>query len=129
LTARKTVPFSALHNLPLVLFCRPNSWRNQLDGISAERNVSLNVVLEADSLSLQTRFASEGGIYALLGPYAIDAASKDCRLQSSKLVDPVITRHIALAMSRHGTLSLACRTVMQVLREIAKSGAAGLRRT
>jgi LysR family nitrogen assimilation transcriptional regulator len=129
LTARKTVPFSALHNLPLVLFCRPNSWRNQLDEISVERKVSLNVVLEADSLSLQTRFASEGGIYALLGPYAIDAASKDCRLQSSKLVDPVITRHIALAMSRHGTLSLACRTVMQILREIAKSGAAGLRRT
>src|SRR6266436_8694459 len=41
------------------------------------------------------------------------------RLQSSKLVDPVVTRHIALAMSRHGRLTLACRTVMQVVREIA----------
>ena len=129
LTSRKTVPFSALHNLPLVHFCRPSSWRNHLEQISAERNVALNVVLEADSLSLQTQMASEGGIYALLGPYAIAAASKDCRLQSSKLVDPVVTRHIALAMSRHGNVSLACRTVMQVLREIAKSGAAGLGRT
>lgn len=128
LTARKTVPFSALHNLPLVLFCRPSSWRNYLEQISAERNVSLNVALEADSLSLQTHIASEGGIYALLGPYAIAAASKDCRLQASKLVDPVVTRHIALAMSRYGNLTLACRTVMQVVREIAKSGAAGLRR-
>jgi LysR family nitrogen assimilation transcriptional regulator len=72
---------------------------------------------------------SEGGIYALLGPYAIDAALKERRLQSSKLVDPVVTRHIALAMSRHGTMTLACRTVMQVAREIAKSGAAGLRRS
>jgi LysR family transcriptional regulator, nitrogen assimilation regulatory protein len=129
LTARKTVPFTALNNLPLVLFCRPSSWRDRLEQIGAERDVWLNVVLEADSLSLQTRIASEGGIYALLGPYAVAAASKDCRLQSSKLVDPVVTRHIALAMSRHGKLSLACRTVMQVLREIAKSGAAGLRRT
>jgi LysR family transcriptional regulator, nitrogen assimilation regulatory protein len=128
LIARKTVPFSTLHNLPLVLFCRPSSWRNHLEQISAEHKVSLNVALEADSLSLQTRIASEGGLYALLGPYAITAASKDCRLQSSKLVDPVVTRHIALAMSRHGNLSLACRTVMQLLREIAKSGAAGLRR-
>ncbi|MGA7022930.1 MAG: LysR family transcriptional regulator, partial [Pseudolabrys sp.] len=58
LTSRPTVPFSALHNLPLVLFCRPNSWRNQLEQISAERAVSLNVALEADSLSLQTHIVS-----------------------------------------------------------------------
>jgi LysR family transcriptional regulator, nitrogen assimilation regulatory protein len=128
LTSRKTVPFSALHNLPLVLFCRPSSWRNHLEQISAAQSISLNVALEADSLSLQTHIVAEGGIYALLGPYAIAAASKDCRLQSSKLVDPVVTRHIALAMSRHGNLTLAGRTVMQVVREIAKSGAAGLRR-
>jgi hypothetical protein len=49
-------------------------------------------------------------------------------LQSSKLVDPIVTRHIALAMSRHGSLTLACRTVMELTREIAKSSAAGLRR-
>jgi LysR family nitrogen assimilation transcriptional regulator len=126
LTARPTVRFAALHNLPLVLFCRPNTWRNHLDHLSAERKISLNVALEADSLSLQTHLVSEGGVYALLGPYAIAAASKERRLQSSKLVDPVVTRHIALAMSRHGTLTLACRTVMQVTREIAKTGAAGL---
>jgi LysR family nitrogen assimilation transcriptional regulator len=128
LTSRPTVRFSVLHNLPLVLFCRPSSWRNHLEQIGAERRVSLNVALEADSLSLQTHIVSEGGIYALLGPYAIAAASKDCRLQSSKLVDPVVTRHIALAMSRHGNLTLACRTVMQEARDIAKSGVASLRR-
>ena len=104
LTSRPTVRFSALHNLPLVLFCRPSSWRNHLEQIGAERKVSLNVALEANSLSLQTHIVSEGGIYALLGPYAIAAAAKDCRLQSSKLVDPVVTRHIALAMSRHAKL-------------------------
>jgi DNA-binding transcriptional LysR family regulator len=128
LTSRKTVPFSVLDNLPLVLFCRPSSWRDHLEHISAERGITLNVTLEADSLSLQTHMASQGGIYALLGPYAIAAVSKDCRLQSSKLVDPVVTRHIAIAISRHGNSTLAFRTVMQVLREITKSGATGLRR-
>ena len=128
LTAQPTVRFSALHDLPLVLFCRPSSWRNHLEQLSAEHGVSLNVVMEADSLSLQTHIVSEGGIYALLGPYAIAAASKERRLQSSKVVAPVVTRHIALAMSRHGSLTLACRTVMQVIREVAKSGSAGLRR-
>jgi LysR family transcriptional regulator, nitrogen assimilation regulatory protein len=128
LTSRPTIPLSKLHHLPLVLFCRPNSWRNHLEQISAERGVAMNVVLEADSLSLQTHIASEGGAYALLGPYAIAAASKERRLQSSKLIDPVVTRHIALAMSRHGNLTLACHTVMQLAREIGKSAAAGLRR-
>jgi LysR family nitrogen assimilation transcriptional regulator len=128
LTSRPTVRFSALHNLPLVHFCRPSSWRDHLEQIGAKRGVSLNFALEADSLSLQTRIVSEGGIYALLGPYAVAAASKECRLKSSKLVDPVVNRHIALAMSRHGSTTLACRTVMQITREIAKSGLAGLRR-
>jgi LysR family nitrogen assimilation transcriptional regulator len=128
LTARPTVPFSVLHNLPLVLFCRPSGWRNHLEQLCLEHDVSLNVALEADSLSVQTHIVAQGGIYALLGPYAIAAASKDCRLQSAKLVRPVVNRHIALAMSRHGQLTLACRTVMQVTREIAKSGEAGLRR-
>jgi DNA-binding transcriptional LysR family regulator len=127
-TARPTVPFSALHELPLVLFCRPSSWRNYLEQLCIRHDVSLNVTFEADSLSLQTHIVAAGGMYTLLGPYAIAAAAKECRLQSSKLVRPVVNRHIALAMSRHAELTLACRTVMQVTREIAKSDMVGLRR-
>jgi DNA-binding transcriptional LysR family regulator len=47
ITSQPTVPFSVLHNLPLVMFCRPNSWRDRLDHLSSERGVSLNVALEA----------------------------------------------------------------------------------
>jgi LysR family transcriptional regulator, nitrogen assimilation regulatory protein len=126
LTAHPTVQFSVLHNLPLVTFCRPSSWRNLLDHLSIEHGVSLNVALEADSISLQTHIVADGGMYALLGPYAIATASKFSRLQSSKLVHPTVNRHIALAMSRHAQLTPACRTVMQLIREIAQSGAAEL---
>lgn len=118
LTAQPTVPFSALHKLPLVLFCRPNSWRDRLDQIGSELGISLNVMLEADSLRLQTRLVADGGMYALLGPYAIADASLDCRLQSSRVVDPGVTRYIALAMSRQGELTLASRAVMQLTKEI-----------
>ena len=124
LTSQPTVPFSILHNLPLVTFCRPNSWRDQLDRLSAEQGVPLNIMVEADSLSLQTHIIADGGMYALLGPYAIAAASRYCNLQASKIVDPVLSRHIAIAMSPHGELTLACRTVMQVTKEIAQSGVA-----
>ena len=120
LTAQPTVPFSALHNLPLVTFCRPNSWRDRLDQLAMQEAVSLNVVLEADSLRLQTRLVADGGMYALMGPYAIADASGDCALQSSKVVDPVVPRYIALAMSRHGELTLACRAVTQLIKEIVQ---------
>jgi DNA-binding transcriptional LysR family regulator len=126
LTSRPSVPFAALHNLPLVHFCRPNSWRNHLEQLAAEHGIALNVVLEADSISMQTHVVADGGIYALLGPYAISSAMRNVRVQSSRIIKPSVSRHIALAMSRHGEMTLACRTVMQILKEIAKSGASGL---
>ena len=121
LTAQAVVPFSALHRLPLVLFCRPSSWRFYLEQLSAEQGIALNVALEADSLNFQTQIVADGGVYALLGPYAIASAKKSCRIQASKLVDPIVTRHIALAMSRHGEMTPACRAVKQLTREIAES--------
>lgn len=126
LTVNPTVTFSALHNLPLVTFCRPSSWRNRLEELSIEYGITLNVAMEADSISVQTHIVADGGIYALLAPYAIAASAQYCRLQSSKLVNPAIARYVALAMSRHGQLTPACRTVMQVIKGIAQSGAAEL---
>jgi LysR family transcriptional regulator, nitrogen assimilation regulatory protein len=124
LTSKPTVEFSAVHNLPLVLFCRPSSWRNRLEDIATEHGVALNVVLEADSLSLQTSIAAAGEIYALLGPNAVAAASRTFRLQASRLVAPTIHRHVALAMSPRVKSNLASQTVMRVITETMKAGGA-----
>jgi DNA-binding transcriptional LysR family regulator len=121
-TSRPTAPFSALGKLPLVLFCRPSTWRDRLDELAAERGISLHVAAEADSLSLQARMVTDGGMYALLGAYAIRTIAKECRLASSKLVNPVVSRHMAIAMSRHSDLTLACRAVMSEFQRIVKAG-------
>nr|WP_249180031.1 LysR family transcriptional regulator [Burkholderia dolosa] len=121
LTKRPTVAFSKLDGIPLVFFCRPNSWRDRLEQIAGEHHVSLNFAAEADSLTLQAHMVADGGIYALLGPYAIAHLEKECRLQASRVVEPSVPRFIALAMSPHGELTLACRTVMQLTKEIAQS--------
>jgi DNA-binding transcriptional LysR family regulator len=119
LTKNPAVEFSVLDNLPLVQFCRPSAWRNHIEQIALEQRVSLNVVLEADSLSMQTNIVARGGTYALLGPLAIAAASQMLPLQSSRLVAPAVNRYVALAMSPRGKTTLACRTVMQMIREVA----------
>lgn len=120
-TTAATTPFSVLNKLPLVLFCRPSSWRDRLDQLCISHGISLNVAFEADSLSLQTRIVADGGVYGLLGRYAIAAAPERASLQWSRIVDPDMSRYVALAMSRHGELTLACRTVMQLTQEIAKT--------
>ncbi|SEI85217.1 DNA-binding transcriptional regulator, LysR family [Azotobacter beijerinckii] len=122
LLSNATIPFSALHKLPLVSFCRPSSWRDRLDQLCISQGITLNIILEADSLGLQTHIVANGGVYGLLGPYAISAAPERAILQSSRIVNPDVLRHLALAMSRHGELTLACRTVMQLIQEIAKTG-------
>ena len=120
ITSKATVPFSVLHNLPLVLFCRPSSWRDQLDELSRKKGISLNIAMEADSLTLQMEIVANGGCYTLLGPYAIADSVKAGRIQASQIVDPEITRYIALATSKNAALTLAYRAVMQLVQTILK---------
>jgi LysR family transcriptional regulator, nitrogen assimilation regulatory protein len=71
LTSQPTVRFAKLDGLPLITFGRPSPWRDQLDNLAREKGISLDVRLEADSLAVQLAMVAQGGMYALLGGYAI----------------------------------------------------------
>jgi LysR family transcriptional regulator, nitrogen assimilation regulatory protein len=120
LTAKPQVRFAELDGLPLVTFRRPSRWRDQLDQLARERGITLNATLEADSLALQLAMAAQGSMYALLGGYAITQALQAGSIQASRVTDPSITRHIALALARTGEATLAMRTVMQQAQEVAQ---------
>lgn len=120
LTGQPSVTFAKLDQLPLVQFCRPNTWRDQLDELGRQHGININIVMEADSLTLQTEVVSRGGCYAVLGAYAIAEGLRSGRLQASRIVEPDMTRYIALALPRHAPLTLACRTVKQMIEEIVK---------
>ena len=120
LTSQATVHFEKLNGLPLITFCRPSPWRDQLDNLAREKGITLNVQLEADSLALQLAMVAQGGMYALLGGYAIGQALKDGEIQAAQVVEPRVLRHIALAMARTGEVTLAMRTVMQEAQSVAR---------
>jgi LysR family nitrogen assimilation transcriptional regulator len=120
ITSGPTVAFAQLDQLPLVQFCRPNSWRDQLDELGRLNGITINTAMEADSLTLQTEIVSGGGCYAVLGPYAIAEGLRAGRLQAARIVQPDMTRYIALALPRHAPLTLACRTVKQMIQDIVK---------
>ena len=118
LTGQPSVTFAKLDQLPLVQFCRPNTWRDQLDELGRQHGIGINIVLEAESLTLQTEIVSRGGCYAVLGPYAIAEGLRAGRLQAARIVEPDMTRYIAHAQPRRAAQTLACRTVKQMIEEI-----------
>jgi DNA-binding transcriptional LysR family regulator len=121
LTAAPTIAFKRLNKLPLVTFCRPSRWREQLDKLANERGFALQVQHEADSLAVQLALAEQGGLYALLGSYAILDALSQGRIQASRVVEPAVVRHASLALAKTGGLTLAMRTVMQEAQSLAKN--------
>lgn len=120
LTSLPTVRFAQLHELPLVTFCRPSGWRDLLEQVAREQAIRLNVVMEADSLALQTGVVQGGGAYALLGFYAIAEGLAQGRIQAARVESPQLPRHIAMALARTGQLTPAVRTVMDEARTLAR---------
>ncbi|EGJ12161.1 MULTISPECIES: LysR family transcriptional regulator [Rubrivivax] len=124
LTRQPTVPFSRLDGLPLVLPRRPSHWRSALDDAARGLGFQLRAVLEADSLTVQRELVARGSgrrLYSVLGPYSITNDLKIGRLQASRLVQPDLRRHLALALPRHGKLSPPCRVVAQTIQELVAS--------
>ena len=100
-----------------------------LDEASRRKGISLHVVLDADSIAIQKRVAAKGAAYTVLGPYAMMEDVHAGRLQASRIVDPNLKRFVTLAMPKQGSLTLACKVVMQLIQQTAKEleRAGGLR--
>ncbi len=119
LTSGNQVEFSQLNDLPLILFCRPSSWRDRLDRLAMRYQINLNVILEADSLTLQTHAVADSKCYALLGSYASEAAKRTLGISAARIVAPSIKRYLAVGMSPHGQLTLATKKIRELIQEIA----------
>lgn len=119
LTQANEVDFKEVSQLPLVTFCRPSNWRNFLDHMAYENGVELNIVFEADSISLQTHLVSESRMYTMLGPQALKKASQYTSIQAAKIINPALKRYISLSISKHGYLTPACKAVMEEIRNLA----------
>lgn len=120
LTANPTIEFSEINGIPLTLFCRPSSWRDRLDVLARRYEIELNVVLEADSLSLQTHAVATDKCYAMLGAYASESARNLLGLSVSRVIAPGIKRYLALSMSPHGQLTLAIKKVKELIKEVSE---------
>lgn len=114
------IAFAALPDFPLILPSRPNGLRTTLDQLARKQQVTLNVVIEVDTLNAMKDVAAVGGAFTVLPFLAIQDDVERGVLDAVQIEQPAIKRTIALAFSRQHPLSKAARVVGGYVRELAK---------
>lgn len=120
LTLAETIPFDTLHNIPLVVPCRPYAFHNVLENWASRRGIQLNIRLECDSLNLQKKLVAEGGLYAIVGMCAVSAEITNQKLQAARIVQPTLDRNIVLRLSSQRAPTQACQVVYDIVRRNVK---------
>jgi LysR family nitrogen assimilation transcriptional regulator len=114
-TAGAAVPFSALSGLPLVLASAPNGLRADVERQAQRLGVHLRIVLETNSLAVQTELAARGGAYTIMAGHAA-SQRLSAGLQASRIVGPSIVRTIAMGIASHRPASEATRHIARLAR-------------
>ncbi|MDH4377583.1 MAG: LysR family transcriptional regulator [Ramlibacter sp.] len=116
LTAKKELPFEALHDLPLVVPGQPYAFHSVLEHWARRSGIRLNVQLECDALHLQKRLVVAGGLYAIMGLTAVRSEVATGQLQAARIVRPSLDRNIVLRVSTQTVPSQATLAVRDIVR-------------
>lgn len=113
------IEFAKINQLPLTVFCRPNSWRTELDQLATSYGIDLHIVYEADSLDIQAQIAADRQAYALLGAAALTAIKDRYPIKIARIVNPEIYHYLVIGMSKQGKLGQAGKIVIESIKRIA----------
>jgi LysR family nitrogen assimilation transcriptional regulator len=120
-TTQLTIPFRRLARLPLIVPSAPSAMRRALDQLAKREGISLNVVMEADSLPIQKAMAATGDAYAIVGRQGVIAEVTSGSLQASRIVAPTIDRTAILAVTPAKPLTLAMQVIGKLIESLARS--------
>lgn len=127
LEKRKTESLSWLSQQRLVLPSKSHGLRQLIEHAARKLDLSLNVMMEADSFRALVDFVKSGGGYTVLPPSAIQRERREKLLEAVPLREPHVVRHLMLAWSMDRPLSLASQAIAALLkRETAAVATAGI---
>lgn len=121
LTSNPTIRFAKLAGVPLVLPVAPSGIRLALDQLSKRAGITLNVVIEADSIQIQKALARLGGIYSVLPAHSASEELDAGTLQASRIVEPEIDRTIVIGITTARPASRATVHVARLIRTLSTS--------
>jgi LysR family nitrogen assimilation transcriptional regulator len=119
LTRDGTIPFSALHDVPLIVPSLPNATRRALEQAMRERQLTLRVAMEATSLTVQMAMAREGLGFAVVPYAALGDPAVVGRVSSAEIVSPKLERTLVLTTTTQRPSTMASREVLRMLRHVA----------
>ena len=109
-----------LAKYPLVLPSAPHGIRTLVDHACAVSNIHLNLVAEANALSVQRRLVLDGHGLTILPPIAVKDDLEAKHLYGAPLTQPTISRVIALALPTNRPIAKHVRCAVDVLSACAK---------
>ena len=119
LTCKTAVPFTDLHEVPLIQ-PGPATSRQSLEEIARELSVCLNVIAEVDSLDLIKNLVARRGGYALLLEMSIKEDVKAGVLSAAKVIEPEMIGHVCLVHGPKKTGNRASREIGIFARQVAE---------
>jgi len=118
LTRQATVQFDQLAGLPLVLPGEPHLLRARLNALAMQRQIKLNVAVEADSIGLQEAIVVAGGGYAIIAAPAL-APEPSSRFSAASIVNPQLSRRVVLSTTLLRPHTMATRAVSTLVQELS----------
>jgi len=118
------MPLQELPHFPLVVPGASHSHRRLLEGVALSHGVRLDIRAEVDSLTVIKRMAAEAGVFAILAHGAVQAELAEGKLRAMRLVEPSISRSVALASSFSRRDNQACHAIARLALEIAREAVA-----
>ncbi len=115
LTRQPEIDFKQLDNLPFILPSAPNGLRTTLDSLARQHRITLEPVIEADSLPLMRAVVAEEQLYTVLPLHAVWTELQEGRLQASRIGSPSIRRIVSLVHAKSKGPSRAVSAVARLL--------------
>lgn len=115
------IPLADLHAFPLAVPMRNNNVRRSVADVVAQHGCVLDVRFEVDSLSTIINMVMEGKAYSILAPSAIQREASQGQVRTVKIIDPVITRSVVLAVNPKDEQSPAVSAVRKLIPNVTRT--------
>jgi LysR family transcriptional regulator, nitrogen assimilation regulatory protein len=117
LAGRREVEIGWLAEQKLVLPSHSHGLRALIERAAARKNLSLKVLMEADSFRVLTSLVEQGIGFTLLPPSAVRTEVLEGRLEAAPIAKPAITRELILASPADRRPSVATATISTMIRK------------
>jgi LysR family nitrogen assimilation transcriptional regulator len=116
-TSEAHIPFRDILPLPLVMPDLPSTLRVRVEDVAARVGASVHFAVEVDSIPAIKQLVIDGAGYTILPHAAVHDEVVRGVLSSSLIVEPEVSRPLGLCAPQKGSLTLATRKLIDLIRE------------